>query len=156
MSLSLPLLMLDSVKDYRDYFEKNYCRGQIYTADQIRVYFKPQKFGHAFYENSQQRNGPKDEFSFVRAQRMSWIKHTLEHPKAKLYMGWNKDRKCHVEDRRVSVVYESFVVVIELGLKQKDELKGNFVTCYQADRSIEMIERSPVWDRAKCIEKLIG
>ncbi len=103
-----PLLVLDTPKAYKDYYERHYCRGLVFTVDGVRVYFKPQKFGHAFYENSARRKGPKDEFSIVRAQRMSWIKLTLEHPEARLYQGWNKNKKCFEEDRRVSVVFEKY------------------------------------------------
>lgn len=149
-----PLLHLETPGEYKRHYERHYQRVNITTADGIRVYFKPQKFGHAFYENSQRRKGPKDEFSPERAQRMDWIKLTLEHPDAELFMGWNKDEKCYEEDRRVSVVYGNFVVVIELSLNREGVLKGNFVTCYVADRSINQIKQSPKWDRGKCLNKL--
>jgi hypothetical protein len=148
------LLILDAPRDYRQYYERHYCRGNIVTHDGIRIYFRPQKFGHAFYQNSSGRQGAKDEFSPARAQRMSWIKLTLEHPDAELFVGWNKDEKSHDDTRRVSVVYESFVVVIELSVNRKGVLKGNFVTCYLADNSINKIKSSPKWDRDKCLELL--
>ncbi|MGL5127430.1 MAG: hypothetical protein ACRC7D_04530 [Aeromonas popoffii] len=155
--MDLPkLLMYASVAEYKKHYEKYYQRGDIRSFDGIRVHFNPQKFGHAFYENSQHRKGPKDVFSEVRAQRMDWIKSTLEHPDARLYKGWNKDKKCHEEARRVSVVHEKFVVVIELSLNKERKLKGNFVTCYVADQSIDKIEDSPAWDREKCLEELGG
>lgn len=149
-----PLLIYETVREYKQHYERHYQRGTIVTADGIRVYFKPQKFGHAFYQNSQRRKGPKDEFSEERAQRMDWIKATLEHPEAELYMGWNKEQKCYDETRRVSVVFAEFVVVIELGLNKRNELKGNFVTCYVADKSIRRIKSSPVWDKDKCLQNL--
>lgn len=149
-----PLLTYGTVREYKQHYERYYQRGTIFTFDSIRVYFKPQKFGHAFYQNSRGRSGAKDEFSTERAQRMDWIKLTLEHPDADVYMGWNKDEKCFEEDRRVSVVFEDFVVVIELSLNTKGELKANFVTCYVADRSIGKIRSSPPWDRDKCLKKL--
>ena len=149
-----PLLIYETVREYKQHYERHYQRGTIVTADGIRVYFKPQKFGHAFYQNSQRRKGPKDEFSEERAQRMDWIKATLEHPEAELYMGWNKDQKCYDETRRVSVVFAEFVVVIELGLNKRNELKGNFVTCYVADKSINRIKSSPIWDKDKCLKNL--
>ena len=86
--------------------------------------------------------------------RMDWIKHTLEHPDAELYFGWNKDDKCIDEARRVSVVYEDFVVIVELSLSKQGVLKGNFVTCYLADRSIDKIKDGPRWEKEKCLEKL--
>lgn len=149
-----PLLTYGTVREYKQHYERYYQRGAIITFDGIRVYFKPQKFGHAFYQNSQGRAGAKDEFSPQRAERMDWIKLTLEHPEADIFMGWNKDEKCVEEDRRVSVVFEDFVVVIELSLSTKGELKGNFVTCYLADRSIGKIRSSPRWNRDKCLKKL--
>lgn len=149
-----PLLELDGPADYRKHYERNYCRAEIYTADGVRVYFKPQKFGHAFYDNSQRRKGPKDEFSPERAQRMDWIRATLESPDARLYQGWNKKVRCFEEDRRVSVVYENFVVVIEFSLNKHGNLKANFVTCYAADNSIGRIRQSPLWDKELCLSKL--
>lgn len=151
-----PLLNYKTAAEYKKHYERVYQRGNICTADGIRVYFKPQKFGHAFYENSQRRAGPKDVLSQERAERMDWIKATLENPSASLFMGWNKDDKCYEEDRRVSVVFDDFVVVIEMSLTQKEELKANFITCYVADRSIGKIQNAPLWNREKCLNKLKG
>ena len=148
------LLTLASPKEYRQHYQRNYCRGNIVTNDGIRVYFKPQKFDHAFYENSRGRSGAKDAFSPERAQRMDWIKATLEHPEAELFVGWNKDKKCHDDTRRVSVVYQNFVVIIELSLNKQGVLKGNFVTCYVADNSMTKIRKAPAWNRDKCLENL--
>ncbi len=69
-----PLLDYQTVDEYKRHYEKHYQRGNIVTFEDIRIYFKPQKFGHAFYENSQKKEGPKDRFSYERAQRMDWIK----------------------------------------------------------------------------------
>lgn len=149
-----PLLIYASAGEYKRHYERQYQRGNIRTFDDIRVYFQPQKFGHAFYKNSLNKKGAKDEFAPERAQRMDWIRATLLHPEAKIYMGWNKEDKCYQEDRRVSVVYGEFVVVIELSINLKGELKGNFVTCYIADQSMDKIAGSPVWDKAKCLERL--
>lgn len=148
------LLEYETVPEYRRHYEARYQRGHIVTSDGIRVYFQAQKFGHAFYENSQRRDGPKDEFSLERAQRMDWIKSTLENPNAEFLVGWNKKEKCYDETRRVNVVFEDFVVVIELSLNREGQLKGNFVTCYVADKSIQKIRESPKWDREKCLNKL--
>ena len=149
-----PLLHYDSVAEYKYHYERHFQRATIITFDGIRVYFKPQKFGHAFYENSQKMKGPKDRFSPARAQRMDWIRATLENPNASIYQGWNKKDRVYEEDRRVSVVYEDFVVVIELRLSKQGELKANFITCYVADQSIGQIKKSPKWDRAECLRKL--
>jgi hypothetical protein len=149
-----PLLTYTTVLEFKQHYETHYQRAEIYTFDNIRVYFQPQKFGHAFYENADHRVGAKNQFSQTRAERMDWIKATLQHPNAKIYEGWNKDTKTYDETRRVSVVYDDFVVVIELSLKKDNTLKGNFVTCYVADKSIGKIQQSPLWDKQKCLEKL--
>lgn len=149
-----PLLTYTTVLEFKQHYETHYQRAEIYTFDNIRVYFQPQKFGHAFYENANHRAGAKNQFSQTRAERMDWIKATLQHPNAKIYEGWNKDTKIYDETRRVSVVYDDFVVVIELSLKKDNTLKGNFVTCYVADKSIGKIQQSPLWDKQKCLEKL--
>lgn len=151
-----PLLLLNTATEYRDYYENNYCRATIVTFDGFRVFFKATTFGHAFYKNSQGKQGAKDAICPIRCQRMGWVKHTLVNPNAQLYMGWNKAQKVLEENRRVSVVYEDFVVVIELSLNNKGELKANFVTCYQADISIGAIKSSPTWDKDKCLQKLRG
>lgn len=151
-----PLLMFNSAKEYKTHYERNYCRANIVTQEGIRVYFQPRKFGHAFYENSQQQQGVKDIFSPVRAQRMDWIKLTLQHPDAELYIGWNKEARCYEERRRVSVVYGDFVVIIEFSCNQQDVLKATFITCYLADKSIEIIRKSPTWDKDKCLRARKG
>ena len=148
-----PLVHYETVAEYRQHYENTYCRGVIQTFDGIRVYFPAVKFGHVFYESSA-RDGAKDTFSPVRAQRIDWIKATLEHPDADLFQGWDKKTRSHDGTRRVAVVYEDFVVVIAMGLKKDGMLKANFVTCYQADNSIGRIRRSPSWSWDECLEQL--
>ena len=131
--------------EYKSHYEKHYCRGKIITFDNIRVYFTPAKFGHVFYESSA-RNGKKDFFSKIRAERINWIKATLENPHAELYQGWNKKQKVVEPNRRVSLVYEDFVVVIETKRDANGRItKAEFVTAYVADNSINEIRKSPKW-----------
>lgn len=137
-----PLVHYDTPAKYRQHYEKHYCRQKIITFDNIRVYFKPTKFGHAFYESSA-KDGRKDKFSDVRAQRIDWIRATLENPKAELYVGWNKEKKIFDKNRRVSIVYEDFIVVIEIN--KTNPLKAEFITAYVADNSIKGIRKSPKW-----------
>lgn len=148
-----PLVHYETVAEYRRHFEKIYCRGVVQAFDGIRVYFSATKFGHVFYESSA-RDGAKDEFSPVRAQRIDWIKATLEHPEADLFQGWDKKARCYDGTRRVAVVYEDFVVVIALSLDRNNSLKANFITCYQAENSIGKIRNSPFWSRDGCLEQL--
>lgn len=150
-----PLVQYATPAEYRDHYERLYCRGVVQTFDGIRVYFAASKFGHTFYESSA-RDGNKNVFSPVRAQRIDWIKATLEHPQAELFEGWDKQSRSHDVTRRVAVIFEDFVVVVAMGLKRDGALKANFVTCYQADNSIGKIKASPVWSRADCLRQLGG
>lgn len=132
--------------EYKQHYENHYCRERIFTFDSIRVFFRQAKFGHVFYESSA-RDGKKDKFSKNRAERIGWIRATLEHPDAELYQGWNKDDKVYDNSRRVSVVYDDFVVVIWM---KKPNSNGkseaaDFVTAYVADNSIDKIKNSPKW-----------
>ncbi len=148
-----PLVLYPTAAEYRTHFEQGYCRSVIATFDGIRVYFSIGHFEHCFYESSA-RNGLKDVFSPVRAQRIDWIKATLEHPQACLFAGWNKKERYVESTRRVAVVFEDFAVIVQMGLKLNGELRGNFVTCYQADNSITKIRASPVWTREACLAEL--
>jgi hypothetical protein len=148
--MTLPLLLVyEDEEQYHDHFKREYCGKSIITFDGIRVYFSLSKFSHAFYESSN-RDGKKDVFSLVRAQRMDWIKATLTSSQAKKYQGWEKKSRMYDPTSRVSVEYEEFVVVIQIRLKNNRELKADFVTCYQADNSISKIRCSPIWSLNTC------
>lgn len=150
-----PLVQYATEAEYKTHYERGYCKNAVTTFDGIRVHFAPNQFEHAFYESTA-RDGKKDAFSSVRAQRIDWIKATLENPAAALFKGWDKKTRTYNSTRRVTVVYEDFVVVVAMGLKQDGSLKAKFVTCYQADNSIGKIKQSPVWSRADCLHLLGG
>ncbi len=145
--LMLALTVYTTPAEYKQHYEKHYCQEKILTFDGIRVYFRQTKFGHVFYESSA-KDGKKDQFSKTRAERISWIRATLENPKAELYQGWNKDGKVYDSTRRVSVVYGDFIVVIRMNKtdSQGKPLTADFVTAYVADKgSIKKIKGSPKW-----------
>ena len=149
-----PLVHYNTVDEYRRHYGSTYCGGLIKTFDGVRVYFSPGKFEHVFYESST-RDGVKDAFSPVRAQRIDWIRATLQHPEADLLKGWDKRRGRYDDTRRVAVVYEEFVVVVRFWIRRRDmSLKADFVTCYQADNSIDKIRSSPAWSRSDCLRRL--
>lgn len=148
-----PLLVCESIGDYHAHYLKEYCRKTVKTFDGIRIYFSPNNFEHAFYESSR-RDGRKDVFSPERAQRMDWIKATLENPRARLYQGWDKKTGKYSAKRRVAVVYEDFVVILAMRLKKDESMVGRFLTCYQASNSIGKIRRSPEWTRVECLKAL--
>lgn len=148
-----PLVLYDNAQSYKEHYKREYCQSIVTTFDGIRVYFNPHLFEHAFYESSR-RDGIKDVFSEVRSQRIDWIKATLCNEKADLYQGYIKKDKSYTPERRVQVVYEDFVVVIALSLTKAGKLKGKFITCYQADNSIQAIRRSPRWLLDDCMKIL--
>ena len=147
--MSMPALVFyDTPEAYRRHYLRYYCQCKIVTFDNMRVHFNPTRWGHVFYESSS-KDGKKDVFSDMRAQRIDWIKATLENADAELYQGWNKDTKTYHNDRRVSIVYENFVVVISINPVDFGRIphKAQFITAYAADNSIAKIRRSPKWLR---------
>ena len=149
----MDFLELDTIEDYRKYYEENYCKKPLLTFDDIPVYFAKNRFNHAFYESSDRR-GAKDIFSTTRAKRMGWIKIILSSKKAIILQGWDRKKKKYDPCMRVAYEYEQFVVVIRISLKKNGTLKGNFITCYQADNSFEKIKESPLWNKEKCLKYL--
>jgi hypothetical protein len=130
--------------EYRQHFERLYCNGVVLTFDGIAVRFRKEDFDHCMYESSN-RDGVKDQFSKERSERIDWIKATLESPEAELYQGWDGKRKCYLADRRVSVVYEEFVVIIQLLGPPQGQRRARFITAYLADNNFERIKRGPKW-----------
>ena len=154
MVVRLPdMLICKNEREYLAYYRKEYCLKGVVTFDGIHVYFRKDRFFHAFYESSH-RDGRKDRFSTARAQRMGWIRTTLENPDSCLFQGWDKNRRKYDPGRRVCVVYEEFVVILKMRLKKNGTLKAEFVTCYQADNSIGKIKNSPKWSREACLAVL--
>lgn len=137
-----PFVNYTSEDEYQQHYENIYCRAPIKTFDGILVRFKKSQFDHCFYESSR-RNGIKDVFSFERKLRIDWIKSALQDPQAELFMGWDNKKKRVSSKRRVAVVVENFVVIIQI----TGHNKANFVTAYLADstNTISKIKRSPKW-----------
>lgn len=103
---------------------------------------EPIHFIGAFFESSGRR-GEKDLFSKLRAQRIYWIRATLEDPDSELFQGWDAKRKVYDCGRRVALVKGNYVVVISL----QPEQKARFVTAYVADSetTLEKIKRGVKW-----------
>jgi hypothetical protein len=147
--------LLEFIKEseYKNHFEKTYCQKPLMAHGGIPIYFAKSRFEHSFFESSDRR-GLKDIFSKTRAERMDWIAITLKSPSATLYQGWNRKKRCYEPNTRVAFEFEEFVVVVRISLKRDGTLKGKFITCYQADNSIEKIKKSPRWNIEKCMENL--
>lgn len=137
--------------EYLEHYKQHYCRNVITTFDSIRVYFSPERFGHAFYEGSPMQKG-KFSFSRSRAERIDWIRPTLASPDAALYTGYISATDSYDPSRRVAALFDEFVVIINLSVGKNDEIKGQFNTCFIADASIDKIRQAPLWTKDACIE----
>jgi hypothetical protein len=142
-----PLLNLADEAAYHQHYIATCCKAPIVTHDGIPVYFDRHRFYHAFFETVVY---PDDTFSPERAQRMDWIRLTLEDAAADRLQGWNKAKKAHEPHRRIEVVHGNFVVILQIGLKEDGQLKAKFVTCFEADNSIGLIRSAPPWNRQDC------
>jgi hypothetical protein len=137
------LVHYSTEQEYRDYYERCYCGVKISTFDGLRVYFPKQQFDDAFFESANRRARDKSVFSLARAERIDWIRAALEDPKAELYQGWDRDRKVIDRDRRITVVYGNYVVVL---LVRRNRNSATFITAYVAEaNTIQKIRNSPRW-----------
>jgi hypothetical protein len=144
-----PLIHYASEAEYRSHFERVYCCGVVTTFDGIAVRFRKQDFDHCFFESSR-RDGKKDAFSPLRAQRIDWIKAALEDPGSEMYVGWDNAKKRFSKNRRVVIVMGDYVVAILI----TGSGKGIFITAYVADTpgtptrpsTIDMIRKGRRWE----------
>ncbi len=151
MSRNLPaLLEYKTEAEYKAYYKTNLMKQAVFTFDGIRVYFTEQRFWHACEERDE--TGKKSIFSFHRASYLSWIKYTLESPDTRIYKGTH-ERKTEA-DRRVSLLCEKFVVVLQMGLNSKGELKANFITSFPLDGGAMGIKKSQLWNKEDCLNCL--
>lgn len=143
-----PFVQYREAEEYRAHFETVYCRGPIETFDGIFVRFRKSDFDHAFYESSR-RDGHKDKFSLVRAERVDWIKTALQDPESELYVGWDNRKKQEDKNRRVAIVMHNYVVIIALTGASQAVFKTAFVDRgFRAPgrpTTIDVIRRGPKW-----------
>ena len=126
--------------EYRTFFESTYCRRPVQTFDGIEVRFRRRDFNHCFFESVKTKD---DTFSFIRAERLLWIKAALQDPDSDRFVGWNAKKKRHDENRKVTLVKGNFVVIIVLTGNQK----ADFVTAFVADseKTLRKIRSGPRW-----------
>jgi hypothetical protein len=137
-----PLVQYQSEDDYYQHFCREYCNTGIKTFDRIVVDFYPRQFSHAFRESANRKEEDKSIFSTWRAQRIDWIKWALLNPNAELYQGWDNAKKMSNPRRRVCIVVNNYVVVIQI----KGDKKAFFITAFQANsRTLGMIRSNPIW-----------
>ncbi len=138
-----PLVHYAPEAEYRDHYEREYCRAVIHTCDGLRVFFPKRQFDHAFFESANRRARDKSVFSRTRAERINWIRAALEDEAAQQFVGWDRDRKQHDPCRRVTVAYSNYVVVLRV---HRPGARATFVTAYQAEASvIQKICSGPRW-----------
>lgn len=134
-----PLVQYGTEQEYRNHFEREYCRGPIATFDGVQVRFRKGMFDHCFFESVVIKD---DTFSNRRAERVDWIKAALQDPNAELREGWDNKKKRPAKDRRVAVVMGSYVVIIRI----RPNNKADFVTAFVATgRTINQIRTNPIW-----------
>lgn len=140
----LPSLVIYTTEaEYRQHYERNYCRKTIHTFDGFRVFFPKHAFGHAFYESANRKARDKSVFSHVRAERMDWIHAALTDSSADLYAGWLRDKKRYDLNRRVTLIFGNFVVVLFMNRKK---MSATFITAYVANAStVAKIRKGSRW-----------
>jgi hypothetical protein len=116
-----PLVHYASEDEYREHFMRVYCRDPITTFDGIDVRLYPEHFDHAFYEGTF-----KSGFSRERAERIDWIAAALTDAGARLYVGWDADKRRERPNHRVCVAGAHYVVVIHRIAPKK----AKFVTAF--------------------------
>lgn len=130
---------------YRRHFERVYCRGPIVTPDGLEVRFRKRDFDHCMYKRSPTTGARV--FLRVRAERIDWIKATLEDPSADVRQGWDRKKKRIDPSRRVAIAYGDYAVVVQV-LRQPDgSLRGSFVTAYSAGPDVAKMKSKPRWVR---------
>lgn len=134
-----PLLNYQTQDEFFNHFKKTYCRGTITTFDGIQVRFRTGQFYHCCFDSVHSKD---DTFSHQRAARLDWIKAVLESPEAELRVGWDNVKKRPATNRRVALVADSYVVVIQL----RHDRNANFVTAFIANgRAVAQIRTNPLW-----------
>ncbi|MCC5805684.1 MAG: hypothetical protein JJU00_05075 [Opitutales bacterium] len=140
-----PLLKLPDEAAYRAHFESVYCRGPVITFDGIRVRIRKRDFDHCCFK-TERGTRRKTIFCRIRAERIDWIKAALEDPAADLRVGWDNLRKQYAHDRRVAIVFGTYVVVIEI---QRCGTKAELITTYVADsgpgNTLNKLKKAPKW-----------
>lgn len=136
------LVNYETEQNYREHFERVYCRGALTCFDGVSVRFYKGDFDHCFFESSQ-RNGVKDTFSILRSERIDWIKAALQDGQADLFIGYDNKRRRLAHDRRVALVMGNYVVIIRF----TGTAQARFVTAYVADshRTLQKIRSGTRW-----------
>jgi hypothetical protein len=139
-----PLKTFQDATECEQYYKIKYCAAKIISFDNIRVYFPSGSFRHAFYTSKSRRSPIKDLFSYERAERIDWILMALQDVTAELFCGWDNKKKRIDGNRRVAVVVDNYVVVIQMTKPEK----AIFITAFVADQeTIDSIKSGIPWKK---------
>ena len=133
-------------EELRSLWISTYCDTEtpIYTFDSIQVKFHADMFDHAFYESQNRKKRDKSILSLNRCQKMLWIKDTLQDPTAILKQGWDRENKKYMKNRRVAIVKNNYVVIIQLFNRNS----ARFISAYEMSEPVNLMKifTSPNWN----------
>jgi len=140
------LLHLPDEAAYRRAYEERYCaRGPLLTHDRMSVFFYPDAFDHAFFQDTDRRGAKiTPVFIFPRAKRLLWIEACLEDvslPSYSRIMPWEEER------RLILVPTEPYLVVIRDVRREAGGTSGKFLTAYPVTSRLALskMRGNPVW-----------
>lgn len=137
-----PLREFKDAAECEQYYKTKYCAAKITTFDNIRVFFPAGSFKHAFYRSTSRKSSNKDSFAHERAERIDWIVVALQDCHAELFCGWDNKKKRIDENRRVAIVVDNYVVVIQI----RNSSLAIFITAFVADQeTIGKIKSGKPW-----------
>ena len=137
-----PYIYYRTPQEYEEHFHRIYCCRTIDTFDGISVRFRKTDFYHCFFESSK-RDKKKDKFSIKRAEKIDWIKATLQDTDADLRVGWDSESKDYKMNRRVALVKGNYVVIVQVKRNMKEAI---FITAFVAEGdSLRKILAGPKW-----------
>jgi len=145
-----PLVHYSTEQEYRQHFMRVYCHGSIKTFDGYQVRIFPNHFNHCMFESADRRARDKSIFSVQRAERIDWIKATLENAEAQQYQGWDRDKRQIDPNTRVTNAFDDYVVIIYFSRTRGGIWVTDFITAYVADTNIGRIRTAPIWDIKNC------
>lgn len=140
------LLNFEHDDEYLDRYRDVYCTNPIITFDGFQVRFRRADYFHLFCKEEYE-GGPRNVFVPQRAQRMDWIKTTLEDNAATLKFGWDRRTRGTMFDRRVALVQGNYTVTIQFEAADSARIVTAFVMDVPANVSNLLLQ--PTWEQDK-------
>lgn len=129
--------------ELRTLWSDTYCSIPVRTFDGITVKFYSEMFDHAFFESFKRKEKDKSILSLNRCEKMLWIKDALEDATTIRKQGWINKTKTYDENRRVTLVKDNYIVIIQLYSKEK----ARFISAYEIndEENLKLIKDGPDW-----------